>query len=83
MDLVLAHAEIENIRAALEWATEFGPELGVRLAVALAQYWVPNSPAEGERWPKSMLDRQPDLPPSLKASRSAHIGRPDLHPGQF
>ena len=83
MDLDSAHSEIENIRAALEWATESDPELGVRLAVALAQYWVPNAPAEGERWLKSMLDRQPDLPPALKASALRTLGGQTYILGNF
>jgi predicted ATPase/class 3 adenylate cyclase len=74
MDLKAVQAEIENIRAALEWATESDTELGVRLVVALAQYWISTAPSEGQRWLESLLDRKPDLPSALKASALRSLG---------
>ena len=74
MDVDAVRPEIENVRAALEWATEFDPELGVRLVVSLAQYWVPNAPAEGQRWLQSLLERAPELPAALKASSLRALG---------
>ena len=44
--------ERDNLRATLTWTTERGdPEAGLRLAVALAQYWVAHGYlSEGRRW---------------------------------
>ena len=74
MDLDVVQSEIENIRAALEWATDSDPELGVRLVVSLADYWVPNAPAEGQRWLQSLLERGPELPVALNARSLRTLG---------
>jgi predicted ATPase len=46
----IAHAEQENFRAALTWAIEGDPTLGLSLATALENFWVGNDPREGMRW---------------------------------
>jgi non-specific serine/threonine protein kinase len=49
----LARLEVErdNLRAALTWALANDPDLGARLAVALAEFWFRRGPfAEGRRW---------------------------------
>jgi predicted ATPase len=59
--------EQANIRTALEWLSEADEiELALRLAIALEQYWVTNSPAEGTRWVTELLDRGADLPAELR-----------------
>ncbi len=63
----LARAELENIRAVLEWSLDNGPELGLRLAVALSLHWASNAPAEGQRWLQALLDREPELSGELNA----------------
>jgi predicted ATPase len=59
--------EQANIRAALDWllgADEF--ESAMRLAVALEQYWVTTSPAEGTRLLTEILERGARVPPELR-----------------
>jgi predicted ATPase/class 3 adenylate cyclase len=64
---ILEH-EGENLRAALEWALASGEiDLGVRLAVALEQFWFARSPFEGMRWFELLLDQEGELAPELRA----------------
>jgi predicted ATPase/class 3 adenylate cyclase len=64
---ILEH-EGENLRAALEWALASREiELGVRLAVALEQFWVARSPFEGARWFQLLLEREGEPEPELRA----------------
>jgi predicted ATPase len=63
-------AEIDNIRAALEWALGQGndPMLGARLAERLWVFWFGRSPHEGKRWieaARSVVDNERD--PALSA----------------
>lgn len=62
-DLVIPEAN--NIRAALDWACEADPELGLRIAVALENYWATNSPAEGELRFTVLLERAAAIPTEL------------------
>lgn len=58
----------ENVRVALEWALAAGEiELGLRLAAALENYWVTNSPAEGKRWLDDLLEHATLIPGDLRA----------------
>jgi predicted ATPase/class 3 adenylate cyclase len=59
-------AEEENVRAALDHATETDPELGLRLAVALEQFWVTRH-AEGIRRLETLVPLARDAPPELMA----------------
>jgi predicted ATPase/class 3 adenylate cyclase len=64
---ILEH-EGENLRAALEWAVVSGEiVLGVRLAVALEQFWVARTPFEGMRWFELLLEQEGELAPELRA----------------
>jgi predicted ATPase/transcriptional regulator with XRE-family HTH domain len=47
-----AEAELDNFRAALAWSLGKGndPEVGCRLAAAMARIWYSLSPLEGRRW---------------------------------
>jgi predicted ATPase len=83
IDLEVMPPELQNIRAALEWATDSDPELGVRLVVEIAQYWIPEAPGEGQRWLRSLLERAPDLPLALKASALRTLGGLTYIQGDF
>ena len=83
MDVEVVRPDIENIRAALEWAVDFDPEVGVRIVVALTQFWVPNAPPEGRRWLQTLLDRDPDLPGTLNASALRALGGMAYVQGDF
>jgi tetratricopeptide (TPR) repeat protein len=41
--------EQHNLRAALDWAADHDVELGLRLAVALENFWITHDPGEGVR----------------------------------
>ena len=75
--------DIANIQAALDWAVESDPELGLRLAVALAGYWIPKAPQEGRRWLKLLLERLPQAPAALHARAIRTLGDLTYIQGQF
>jgi len=58
--------EYDNLRAALSWAIGSDPELGLRLAGALAEFWFYEGPiSEGEKWIRSalaLIEREPFSP---------------------
>jgi tetratricopeptide (TPR) repeat protein len=59
--------EQANLRAALDvFLAADRIELATRLVVALEQYWVTSSPAEGARLVAQMLERGDELPPELR-----------------
>jgi len=59
--------EQANIRGALDWSMGADEiELAMRLAVALEQYWVTTSPAEGTRLLMELLERRKDVPAELR-----------------
>jgi predicted ATPase/class 3 adenylate cyclase len=71
----LAVAELPNFRKALEWAVEDGePELGVRLMLALEQFWVAQAPFEGQLWLERLLPRANELDVSLRARALLEYG---------
>lgn len=63
-------AELHNLRAALAWAAERREaELGLRLAIAAAQYWYARgSFREGYRWLTRMLQVDDATPPAVSPS---------------
>ncbi len=65
MDLALG--EQANLRAALDWAAEHDPALGLEIAAALEQFWVTQDPFEGKRRFEDLLARAQDAPPLLRA----------------
>jgi predicted ATPase len=65
MDVALA--EQANLRAALDWAAEHDPALGLEIAAALEQFWVTQDPFEGQHRFEDMLARAHDAPPLLRA----------------
>lgn len=67
--------EQDNLRAALDWAAEAGEiELGLRLAIALEQFWVAAGPYEGARRVQAFLDRAADLPDVVRARAIRVLG---------
>ncbi len=71
-DLVLP--EQANLRAAIDWATGADVELGIRLAIALENFWVTHDPAEGMRRFEALLERAGDLPLLLRARAMRDYG---------
>ena len=71
-DLVLA--EQANLRAAVDWAGEFDPTLGLQIAVALEQFWVTHSPFEGVRRFELLLERTTEAPPELRGRALRALG---------
>jgi predicted ATPase len=67
-DLAAGTAERENLRAALDWAEENDPELGLELAVALQNLWNASGPEEGMRRFERLLERAPSTSPQLRAA---------------
>src|SRR6266511_2976929 len=69
--------ELDNIRAALGWATEAGDGvLGLALAEALEPFWYRRTQLrEGLRWLEPLLELAPDAPQALKAGALAVAGR--------
>jgi predicted ATPase len=63
----IVRAEQDNFRAAIDWASDRDPELGLRLAIALEQFWVMNDPFEGARRLKVLLERGSQVPQLLHA----------------
>jgi predicted ATPase len=71
-DLVMR--ERENVHGALGWALRADPELGLRLAVALEDYWFTNEPLSGVRWFQALLAEAPAVPPKLTARALCAFG---------
>jgi non-specific serine/threonine protein kinase len=64
MDIVLT--EQANIRAALDWALESDPVVGLETAALLEQFWVMQNPFEGTRRFVELLERAANAPPALR-----------------
>ena len=80
----LAVAELPNFRKALEWAAEGGdPELGLRLMLALEQFWVAQDPFEGRLWLERLLPRADDVAVSLRARSLLEYGGLVFIVGEF
>ena len=61
--------EHDNLRAALRWAKEHQVQTGLRLAVALGQFWeLRGYPSEGARWLAELLAVADDGVPELRAA---------------
>ena len=58
----LARLEVDhdNLRAALAWSRDHDPQLGVRLAAALTEFWfIRGYLSEGQRWLEDMIAAAP------------------------
>jgi hypothetical protein len=71
-DLVIP--EQANLRAAVDRAMVADPELGLRLMVALENFWATNAPAEGRRRIEGLLERARDVPSALRARGFRELG---------
>src|SRR5215213_3942617 len=67
-------AELDNLRAILDWSLAADPELGLGLAAALEGLWVVVSPIEGVRWLESFLERAPEAALELRAHALRALG---------
>ena len=66
--LDLAITEQDNIRAALDWAMATPDKaFGLRLAVAMDQFWVANDPTESQRRYEALFDLPGAVDPRLHA----------------
>jgi tetratricopeptide (TPR) repeat protein len=63
----IALAERDNFRAALDWAEEHDPQLGLAMAVELEQFWVSRDVFEALRRFTALFERVEGLPPELEA----------------
>jgi predicted ATPase/class 3 adenylate cyclase len=59
--------EIDNVRAALEWAAVDDPRVGLELVLSLEHFWVAGRPFEGTRWLDLLLERVEDVGGRLRA----------------
>jgi predicted ATPase len=76
--------EQDNLRAALDWAAQAGEiELGLRLAIALEQFWVAAGPYEGARRVQAYLDRAEDLSDVVRARAIRVLGGMIFMTGDF
>ncbi len=69
-----ARTEQENMRAALDWAQQCDPLLGLSLMAALEQFWVTNSPRESVRRLTDLLAAATDAPPDARARALRDLG---------
>jgi predicted ATPase len=63
----LVRQELDNVRAALDWAAEAAPEFGLGLAAALDGFWAVSDPSEGMRRLDVLLEKAPGAPLELRA----------------
>jgi predicted ATPase len=59
--------EQQNLRAAIEWSAAADVELGLRLSLALENFWVTHDPAEGARSFEGLLARADGIDLTLHA----------------
>jgi predicted ATPase/class 3 adenylate cyclase len=75
----VALTELEDLRAALDWAEENDASFGLELAVGLQQLWNAASPKEGFERIQRLRDRAGEIPLELQASAlRAQGGTADL-----
>jgi predicted ATPase/class 3 adenylate cyclase len=80
----LARLEQANFREALRWAVQHEePEIGLRLATALAHFWVSQAPFEGDRWFETLLAHADRVDPGLRADALRDHGGVVYIVGQF
>jgi predicted ATPase/class 3 adenylate cyclase len=70
----LLAGEGDNLRAAMDWAATADVGLGLRLAIALENWWVIHDAAEGMRRLGELLDRAADVDPHLRARALRDLG---------
>ena len=82
-ELVLA--ERDDLRAAMDWATQHAPDLALELVLALENFWAAQWSDEGARRLDGVLDRAGSLPSELAArvfrqqgNQAALTGHPEV-----
>jgi predicted ATPase/class 3 adenylate cyclase len=65
--LEIALAERDDLRSALDWATEADVDLAARLAVSLETFWNAHANDEGRRRMHAILVREHEIEPLLRA----------------
>lgn len=73
-DPEIVRPELDNIRAAIDWAVDADLELAFRLAITMEQFWVMNDASEGVRRMGLLLERGPDIAPVLHARALRVLG---------
>ena len=75
--LARLEAEHDNLRAALEWSLKAQPETGLRIAVALREFWDTHGHLiEARKWLGTFIDMTKNIPPAtvrVKALFSAAL----------
>ena len=66
-DLPVALAELDDLRAALDWASVSHRPLALELAIALENLWTAHAPQEGTRRFEALLGEAENDPPELRA----------------
>ena len=79
----IVRAELADLRAALDWAAEHDPVLGLELTVALENHWAAANPAEGARRAEAFLSRATVASPELRASGIRVLGGALYRTGEF
>ena len=75
--------ELDNIRAAIDWAVDSDLELAFRLTIAMEQFWVMNDAFEGVRRLDVLLERGPDISPVLRARALRVLGETTFISGDY
>jgi predicted ATPase len=76
--------EEDNLRAAIDWALASDEVvLGLRLAIALEQFWVTHAPYEGARRVETLLSASPEVPSALRARALRVLGGTTYIVGDF
>jgi predicted ATPase/class 3 adenylate cyclase len=88
----LLQPEIDDVRAALDWAVDAEPTLAAEVVVALEMHWVTQAVEEGLARTRTLLAHDDALPPTLRAElltihggltiisqRSQAAGEPSYH----
>jgi predicted ATPase/class 3 adenylate cyclase len=73
-DVHLIAPEIDNVRAALDWAQTNEPERGLALAAALEGFWLVREPMEGTSWLEPLLASATDAEPKLRGHALRALG---------
>ena len=63
----VAIAEHNNVRAAIDWALDADPVLGLRLATTLENFWISYRPFESGRMFEELVERIDHMPLELQA----------------
>jgi predicted ATPase len=80
----IATPELDNLRAAIDWAAESGDvALALKIALALESLWVAQQPYEGVRRYEELIDAAGELPPEVNAQALRALGGVVFMVGEF